>query len=183
MLLASIIVLTNLAFTAAFDTSSRCPSWVYYDITPANIIVTNRFPHGFTTDPRVQESDNALDYGKSGFDRGHMAPAADFNFNQEALSETYRFTNICPQLPTLNRGEWAQIEHEVRNLARKSEVHVLTFPEFNPTHTNYMGRVRIPAGFYKVVWGDFGVRIWHVRQDLPTSQKTEESSTPSCKWQ
>ena len=166
MLFASIIVLTNLAFTAAFDTDTRCPSWVYYDISPSNIVVTNRLPHGFSTDPRVQESDNALDYGKSGFDRGHMAPAADFNFSRSALSETYRFSNICPQLPTLNRGEWAQIEHNVRELAKGAEVHVLTFPEFLPGNTNFMGRVKIPDGFYKVVWGDFGVKIWHVKQEL-----------------
>ncbi|MBO6031867.1 MAG: DNA/RNA non-specific endonuclease [Prevotella sp.] len=166
MIFSSIIVLTNLAFITAFDTSARCPSWVYYDTSPSHIVVTNRMPHGFMTDPRVSESDNAIDYGRSGFDRGHMAPAADFNFSKAALSETYRFTNICPQLPTLNRGEWAQIEHEVRELAKKGEVHVLTFPEFSQGNTNLMGRVKIPNGFYKVAWGEFGVKIWHVKQDL-----------------
>ena len=166
MLLASIIVLTNLAFTTAFDTETRCPSWVYYDLSPSHIIVTNRIPHGFYTDPRVKESDNALDYGKSGFDRGHMAPAADFNFSRSALDETYLFTNICPQIPTLNRGEWAQIEQEVRKKGMGKEVHVLTFPEYLDCKTNMMGRVKIPNGFYKVVWGEFGVKIWHVKQGL-----------------
>ena len=174
-MLGSIIVLTNLAFTAAFDTGTRCPSWVYYDVSPSNIVVTNRIPHGFSQDPRVMESNNADDYGKSGFDRGHMAPAADFNFSRAALSETYRFTNICPQLPTLNRGEWAQIEHEVRNLAKDGEVHVLTFPDFKEATTNMMGRVRIPDGFYKVAWGSFGVKIWYVRQDVPIQEKQDDN--------
>lgn len=173
MFFAGIVVLTNIAFNVAFDTDTRCPSWVYYDIAPTNVVVTNRAPHGFSTDPRVVESDNALDYGKSGFDRGHMAPAADFNFNRKALAETYLFSNICPQLPTLNRGEWAQIEREVRTLAKEQETHVLTFPVFEPMETNLMGRVRIPCGFYKVAWGAFGVKIWYVNQDLDIPEKTE----------
>ena len=178
MTLASIVVLTNIAFTTAFDTSTRCPSWVYYDSSPTNIVAMPRMPHGFSADPRVAESDNAIDYGRSGFDRGHMAPAADFNFNKAALTETYLFSNICPQLPTLNRGEWAQIEREVRELAKGQEVHVLTFPDYNPAETNLMGRVRIPHGFYKVAWGGFGVKIWHVKQELFIEEKTEEQSTP-----
>lgn len=165
-LLASIVVLTNLAFVAAFDTTTRCPSWVYYDLSPSHIIVTNRIPHGFSTDPRIPESDNAVYYCKSGFDRGHMAPAADFNFSMSALDETYLFSNICPQVPILNRGEWAQIEQEVRRLGSKEEVRVLTFPEYSDVTTNMMGIVRVPNGFYKVAWGGFGIRIWHVKQDL-----------------
>ena len=108
-IIASIIVVTNLAYLAAFDTETRCPSWNYYVLDPCEIVVTNRADNSFRTDPRVPESDLAKDYEKSGYDRGHMAPAADFNFDQEALKETYLFTNIAPQEPTMNRGEWAEV--------------------------------------------------------------------------
>jgi hypothetical protein len=43
-------------------------------------------------------------------------------------------------------------------------------------------RVRIPDGFYKVARGEFGIKIWHVRQDVQIPEKVEESSIPHCKW-
>lgn len=161
-LLASIAILTNLAYVAAFDTVTRCPAWVAYDLEPGEIVVTNRASIGFSADPRIAESDNAEDYAGSGYDRGHMAPAADFNFDRKALAETYYYSNVCPQLPAYNRGQWADIEREVRDLARSGTVHVLTFPVYVESVTNKIGRVRVPQGFRKVAWGSFGVREWIV---------------------
>lgn len=160
--LAAIVVLTNLAFVAAFDTDARCPAWVSYDLEPAEIVVTNRAAIPFHPDPRVIESDNAADYAGSGYDRGHMAPAADFNFDRRALAETYRYSNICPQRPDLNRGAWAEIERQVRDLARSGTVHVVTFPVFDDRRTNRIGRVRVPEAFVKLAFGWFGVKSWRV---------------------
>lgn len=157
-LLAAIAVLTNAAFTVAFDDVMLCPAWVEYDLEPGEVVVTNRAAIPFRADPRVAASDVGADYLRSGFDRGHMAPAADFNFDRGALEETYSFTNICPQRPTLNRGRWAEIEAEVRRLAASGTVRVLTFPEFEGT--NRIGRVRVPSAFVKVAWGNFGVKVW-----------------------
>lgn len=163
-LIASIVLVTNVAYTAAFDTVKRCPSWVSYDLEPAEVVVTNRAPFQFRADPRIAESDNAEDYSGSGYDRGHMAPAADFNFDRRALSETYLYSNVCPQLPSFNRGAWADVEREVRLLAASGTVHVLTWPEYMDgiCGTNMIGRVRVPAAFRKVAWGWFGVRTWLV---------------------
>lgn len=161
-LLASIVIETNAAFVVAFDTDARCPAWVEYDLAPSEIVVTNRAANAFRADPRIPESDNAADYLGSGYDRGHMAPAADFNFDRVALAETYLFSNICPQLPAMNRGEWANIEAEVRALARRDSVRVLTYPEYEPGVTNRIGRVRVPSAFVKVVHGWFGVKSWRV---------------------
>lgn len=160
--LGFIVCLTNIAYTAAFNTDTRCPSWVQYELTPDEIIVTNRISKPFRPDYRIYEfSNNAVDYDKSGYDRGHMAPAADFNFNMDALSETYLFTNICPQTPILNRGEWAQIEQSVRELSKTyGPVQILNFPIFYNQVSNYIGRVRVPDEFVKVVWGAFGVKMW-----------------------
>lgn len=161
-LVSGIVIVTNAAFVAAFDTDSRCPAWVEYDLEPCEVIVTNRAAIPFRADPRIPESDNAADYSGSGYDRGHMAPAADFNFDRAALEETYRFSNICPQIPAVNRGEWANVEAEVRALARGGSVRVLTYPEYHPLVTNRIGRVRVPFAFVKVARGWFGVRMWRV---------------------
>lgn len=161
---AAIVLVTNLAFTAAFDTVTRCPAWISYDLEPDEVVVTNRAAIPFRADPRIDESDNTADYNGSGYDRGHLAPAADFNFDRKALEETYYFSNICPQLPSINRGRWADIEREIRHLAASGTVHVVTWPEYHDGvgGTNRIGRVRIPDAFVKIAWGHFGVRTWRV---------------------
>jgi len=160
-LLAAIVVVTNLGYVAAFDTSTRCPAWVQYDLEPGEVVAAKRAPFDFTADPRIPESDNAADYSRSGYDRGHLAPAADFNWNTNALRETYHFSNIVPQLPSVNRGLWAEIEKGVRNLATSGTVHVLTFPDYDGDEQK-VGRVQVPAHLWKIAWGSFGVRLFRV---------------------
>lgn len=161
--LAAIVIVTNAAYTAAFDTVTRCPAWVSYDLEPGEVVVTNRAAIPFRADPRIPESDVAADYAGSGYDRGHMAPAADFNFDRKALEETYYFSNVCPQAPIINRGEWAEIEREVRKLAASGTVHVVVYPEHMPDCiTDRIGRVKVPWAFHKVAWGWFGIKYWIV---------------------
>ena len=158
-ILASIILLTNLAYSSAYDEETLCPAWVSYDLEPCEVVVTNRASIQFATDPRVRVCSTDEDYLGSGYDRGHMAPAADFNFLRRALEETYLFTNICPQDPKLNRGSWSRFEREIRELAPSGRVEILTFPIWFPgLPTNYVGRVAVPHAFEKIAWGKFGVR-------------------------
>lgn len=157
--LAAIIIVTNLAFTAAFDTVTRCPAWVCYDLEPGEIVATARAAIPFHADPSAPGSDNAADYAGSGFDRGHMAPAADFNFDASALRQTYSFVNVCPMARALNRGPWRMAEERVRQLAASGTVRVVTFPIY-ADGTNRMGRVRVPDAFAKVAFGSFGAALW-----------------------
>ena len=157
--LASIILLTNLAYSSAYDDETLCPAWVSYDLDPYEVVVTNRAAIKFAPDPRVNVCATDEDYLGSGYDRGHMAPAADFNFDRQSLEETYLFTNVCPQDQQLNRGEWAKFEREIRNLAASGTVHVVAFPIFfDGLPTNRIGRVAVPHAFEKVAFGWFGVR-------------------------
>ena len=158
-ILASIILLTNLAYSVAYDAETLCPSWVAYDLEPSEVVTTNRLSIPFRSDTRVPGCATDADYSGTGYDRGHMAPAADFNFSTNALAETYLYTNICPQDPALNRGSWSRFEREIRQLAASGTVHVLTFPlYFAGLPTNRIGRVAVPHAFEKVAYGHFGVR-------------------------
>lgn len=160
-LYAAVVVVTNLGFTAAYDTDLRNPLWVQYDLEPSEVVQSPRAAIPFRHDPRVPNTDNALDYARSGYDRGHLAPAADFNWNRQALAETYLFSNICPMHPNLNRGRWSENEAEVRRLATSttSTVHVLIIPIFN--QTNRIGNVTIPSAFLKIAYGPFGSKTWY----------------------
>lgn len=157
-LIASIVVSTNLGYVTAYDNVRMQPAWVQYTLESNEVIVARRRNFPFAADPRFPESDATEDYAHSGYDRGHMAPAADFNWSLDALRETYFFSNICPQKPELNRGPWREIELEVRNLARAGKINILTAP-YGWT-TNRCGRLPVPEKFVKVVWGDFGFRLY-----------------------
>lgn len=67
------------------------------------------------------------DYRRSGFDRGHMAPAADMRWSATAMSESFYLTNICPQTPSLNQGDWNRLEGKIRDWARRDSAVVILF--------------------------------------------------------
>lgn len=157
-MLAELILITNLAFNACFDTEAMHPVWVQYDLEPNEVVKMSRIPMPFHADPRIPGTDLDAAYRGSGYDRGHMAPAADFNFDLNALYETYAFSNICPQTPELNRGKWADEEALLRRYAENGTVHILTCAE-SVGATNRIGPVKVPTRFCKIAWGWFGVRV------------------------
>jgi len=93
------------------------------------------------------------DYTNSGYDRGHMAPAADFSYDETAMYESFYMSNIAPQVPNLNRGVWASLEEWVRTAAtRERSLLVVT----GPVVTGEVARigkngVAVPQGFYKAL--------------------------------
>lgn len=157
-LAASVVVLTNLGYTVGYDVGRRCPAWVAYDLEPSEVVPAKRLPVAFAPDSRVPETHGVqrfYDVMGDVYDRGHLAPAADFNFDTNALRQTYLFTNVAPMHRNLNRGAWSQAEREVRQLAASGTVHVVNFP----LHIGDNAFV-VPTHFVKVAYGWFGVRYW-----------------------
>jgi len=162
-LLASIVVVTNIGFTAAYDTVRLCPAWVAYDLEPAKVVKADRKPIPFRYDARIPETGEVGQlYEVIGqyFDRGHLCPAADMNWDTNALKQTYLFSNIAPMRASVNRGAWRKTEDEVRRLAQSGTVHIVCFP----IHSGN-SRFMIPSAFVKVAYGDFGVRFWQVSNE------------------
>ncbi len=109
----------------------------------------------FTEDPQVRTgtaTDN--DYRNSGYDRGHLVPAADMAYNPEALRETFYFSNISPQSRNFNQGIWRELEELTRDWAKKYEqLYVVTGPVLSQETKGEIGvtRVSVPAAYYKVL--------------------------------
>lgn len=73
------------------------------------------------------------DYVKSGFDRGHLVPAADVATSKQDLAETFLLSNCSPQNINFNRGYWAALEKKIRSLTKSySDLYILTGPLFVP---------------------------------------------------
>lgn len=94
------------------------------------------------------------DYWESGYDRGHLAPSADFRWSFKALSESYLYSNMSPQLPEFNREIWADVENVARRWAiANDEVYIVTGPILKkglPT-IGATNKISIPEAYYKIL--------------------------------
>ena len=94
-------------FEVVLNENYRIPEWVAYELTADEVSGTNPRSNHFRTDPNFNgRQANDDDYRNSGWDRGHMAPAADMKLTELMMRESFYFTNICPQSHNLNSGDW-----------------------------------------------------------------------------
>lgn len=149
-------IIEHTGYTVSYNEQRRNANWVAYELTAAEVEGTEPRGKKFTPDPLVvgrQATDD--DYKHSGWDRGHLAPAADMKWSEQAMDESFYLSNISPQNGNLNRGVWKSIEELVReNATKHGNLLVVTGPVFtNKKGLGTIGenRVLIPNGFYKVL--------------------------------
>jgi len=91
------------------------------------------------------------DYSRTGYDRGHLASNASFDYNRKIQKETFLMSNIAPQKPNLNRRYWAKVEKFTRYLAVKyKQVEIVTGVCGNKGHIK--NKVGVPAWWYKIIY-------------------------------
>jgi endonuclease G len=107
-------------YETVFSQSKKYPVLVEWWVTTVKIKCSSPAKRGdkFIPDPKLPvESNIAADYVGSGFDRGHLAPAADQQcLGAQVMAESFYFTNMAPQYPGLNRGQWKALEDYTRKL-------------------------------------------------------------------
>ena len=103
-----------------------------------------------------QKNGGGYAYEGFGYDRGHLAPSADFRWSQKALSESYFYSNMSPQRASFNREKWADLEGMIRGYVfeNKKNLYVYTGPVLK-TGLKKIKRsingVSIPEQFFKIV--------------------------------
>ncbi len=129
-------------------------AWVFYELTQAEVKGGWNRSNDFREDQNILTGSAALaDYRGSGFDRGHLAPAADMAFHQTAMSESFYMSNMSPQHPSLNRGTWKKLEGQVRKWAyARNALWVASGPVFKKNlGTIGTNAVTVPGMYYKVL--------------------------------
>ncbi|MDR3284606.1 MAG: DNA/RNA non-specific endonuclease [Treponema sp.] len=143
-------------FTFCYRDSYELSEWVAYELTREELAAVVGRSNNFAADPSISTG-SALpdDYYRSGFDRGHLAPAADMRFSQNAMNESFYMSNMSPQTPSLNRGVWKYLEEAVRLAVWKYDrVLVVSGPvldRYDFPVIGYSTAVSVPEYYYKVL--------------------------------
>lgn len=143
-------------YTLSYNEKYEQANWVYYTLTDSMVLNGGEErSNSFRMDKMVVTSSaKSSDYTKSGYDRGHLCPAADMGFNPIAMSESFLMSNISPQTPDFNRGIWKELEGTVREWAKKEhKLLVVTGPVFrNNKGSIGQDKVLVPGYFFKVIF-------------------------------
>lgn len=148
------IIIHRVGYVLSYNETHEQANWVAYELTLEEINGSFKRTNDFRPDPKVKTGSATLaDYKGSGFDRGHLAPAADMKWSPVAMSESFYMSNMSPQKPSFNRGIWKRLEEQVRKWAVDNKsVYIATggvlIPGLSKIGPN---GVSVPEKFYKVI--------------------------------
>jgi len=153
-------LVNHTAFVLSYNEEHEQADWVTHILTKDILYGSVSRTNDFRPDPLVLSGTaDSVDYWESGYDRGHLAPSADFRWSAAALSESYYYSNMSPQVPELNRDTWSKLENQVREWALDAgELCIVTGPVLRPGLPKIPQgsmRVSIPELYYKIIY-DYG---------------------------
>lgn len=154
---ASTVALCYEAFAVMHSGVSRTPLWSAERLTRDSIAAAREIKRkdAFHPEENLPPTMRAelSDYARSGYDRGHMSPAADMP-TREAQHQSFSLANMVPQNSENNQVLWAAIEGATRHLTnQRGELYVITGPVFEGDRIERInGRVFIPTHIFKAVY-------------------------------
>ncbi len=155
-------LLVRTGYVLCYDEKTKVADWASYHMTEGYLTRHSRRTEDFRPDSDIPAGKRSelRDYRGSGFDRGHLVPAADMSRDQETMSESFLLTNMAPQTPGLNRGVWKLLEERVRYWVReKRSVYIMVGPLYLGSKENRNAvpdmigpeNVAVPTHFFKIV--------------------------------
>lgn len=145
-------------YTLSYNEKAEQAEWVAYELK-RNFVKNSAYKRPyFIVDPIVKTgSADWRNYKKSGYDKGHLCPAADMEFEINAYNDTFFTSNISPQLHEFNGGIWNRLEQKVRFWALKYDgVYVVTGGVLkNSKKTIGNEKVVVPEYFYKIILDEY----------------------------
>ena len=153
------VILFKTDFIVSYNTATLCPNYVAWHLTPNRLKGSAQRLDQFSGDMVLSERLRVLseDYAGSGYDRGHLCPAADNRHSATSMSETFLMTNVCPQSHGLNEGDWNELEQQCRSWVRNyGDLYIVAGPIFDSNTPRKIGRrkhckISVPDRFYKVI--------------------------------
>lgn len=147
-------LLAHTAYTLSYNDHHEVANWVAYALRPEHLKDCVGRTNNFYIDPELRSgSATNEDYVRSGYDRGHLAPAGDMKWNQQVMRESFYLSNITPQTPAMNRGRWVKLETLVRAWAKTSQETVIVTGPILKQELRQIGpsRVSVPEYHFKAI--------------------------------
>ncbi len=141
-------------FIVNFNTSNRTPNYVAWELLGSETTGEHSRSNKFWRDETIKNCPSTGDYTRSGYDRGHMFPAADAKWSADAMEQCFSMANICPQKHALNGGAWKTLEEKERLWAKRdSALVIIAGPIYQKADNLRIGDagVRVPSGFFKAI--------------------------------
>ena len=148
-------ILRRKAYIVSYNDSTKLPNWVAWHLLSEH--TDGPFPRlgNFHEDEEIAPPRATLyDYKGSGWSRGHLCPAGDNKWSQQAMYESFALSNVCPQNANLNSGLWNSIEIDCRRWANKFEdIYIVSGPLYLRQEHEIIGEnsIIVPEAFFKVV--------------------------------
>ena len=145
----------HFAYDLVYNEVHEQAQWVAYTLKPESLVKRCSRTDNFRRDPLIRTGTaNVADYRGSGYDRGHLVPAGDMVWSTTAMSESFFFSNICPQNPSFNRGIWKNLEELMRTWAADADsLCIVTGPLLSEGLPTLGGnKVSIPRAYFKVIF-------------------------------
>jgi len=149
-------LLENDHYTSCYSDHFKNTVWAIHQLEREQVLGHQKRTNNYRVDIRVSNGVQASDYRRTGFDRGHLVPAADMKKDYSSMSQTFYMTNMSPQRPEFNRGIWSVLEKKIRRdfVATKQNGNVFVYTgmilsDKLPTLTC---QAAIPEWFYKVIY-------------------------------
>lgn len=145
-------------YSVSYNKLTRQPNWVMWQLTDGHVMkkkagVFNEYREDHELPPAVRST--LEDYASSGYDKGHLCPGGDCNWDDAGRDETFLLSNICPQNPNLNRGDWKEIEIACRKWAKQyGSIYIVCGPVFLKSQQHERigpNQIPVPEAFFKVV--------------------------------
>jgi endonuclease G, mitochondrial len=141
-------------FELEYSETHEQAKWTYHLLTREMTRANTERSDRFLVDSKVKtNSATDADYKGSGYDRGHIVPAADMAFSEECMNTSFYYSNMSPQVPSFNRGIWKKLETLVRYWAfAYDSIHIVSGPILQDSLPSIgPNQVAIPEYYFKAL--------------------------------
>jgi endonuclease G len=163
----SVVIKTSM-FEIVYSEKLEQPKFIRYIVQCSNG-TASRTGMDFYVCDSIKTSDNG-DYEKNQYDKGHLAPAADFNCDKKTLFKTFTYLNCSLQQENLNRTTWRLLEVRERELAKTSKfVQVEIRCIFGPKSIKLPSGATVPTAYRKTIKYDGNTETYYFKNEKPLS--------------
>jgi endonuclease G, mitochondrial len=172
------IFLEKLALNISYSAEHKQANWVFYPLGREELRNCVGRANNFRPDPALRNEDSAqlIDFSGSGFDRGHLSPAADNKWHHQAMQDSFLLSNISPQHPRFNQGIWARLENSVRAWASNFQgIYVATGPALEEGLPKIGSGLSVPKYYFKALLTQMNAKASAIGFLLPTNAEGDLS--------